>query len=230
MIEMLEMVPCKSLTEQQLVNKLAEYDKNMKAFKTEAEIIKAELQARGLEILDDRNIKTTEWYGNNNASVIVTKAQSMEIMNYEALEKIFGKRLLEDKMIRTQEVKYDIKSDFKQALISIFSNDYIKNMTLEEMLKNEFPELKSRQITLLCKKLKGDYKKDKEILKSVVNRDDLDEELFFIYKIKNYEKIKAYLPDEKESEIIEAVKRYVRVDENAKIALKTDKGIGGTNE
>ena len=49
---------------------------------------------------------------------------------------------------------------------------------------------------------------------------DIDTELFIIYQIKNFELIKAYFDIDSLDEVKELVKRYVTVDETAKIGLK----------
>lgn len=204
-----------------LIDEVVNLDKLLKVIKTNAEAMKAILQARGIELLEDKNIKTTEWYGTGSNNVVVTKAQTMEILNFPELEKVFNIRLLEDKIVRKLEVKYDIDPIFKQALISIFSDDYTSDMSLNELLTKQFPELETKQISLLLKRLKGDYKKDKAVLKSLVTREDLDEELYYINKIKNYEKIRAYFGDNVD-EMISAIKKNILVDETIKITIKYD--------
>ena len=207
----------------QLIDRVVEKDKEMKELKKQSDEIKAELQSRGLQVLEDKNIKTTEYYGTDSNNLTVTKAQDMEILNYPALEEIFGKELLEDKVKRVVEVKLEIEKKFKQALIDLFTNDFIANESLEEFLKEEFKELDDKQLKLLLKKLKGDYKKDKELLSTLVQRGDLDVELYYINRIKAFENIKAYVNDEDLKEVAEAVKRYMIVNDTIKITVKYDK-------
>lgn len=213
----------KEYSNKELIDKIVEKDKEMKELKKQSDAIKAEMQSRGLQILEDRNIKTTEWYGTDANNLTVAKAQDMEILNYPALEKIFGKELLEDKVKRTVEVKLEVEKKFKQALIDLFTNDYIADKSLEDFLKEEFKELDTKQLKLLLKKLKGDYKKDKELLNTLIQREDLDAELYYINRIKAFENIKAYVNDENLKEVTEAVRRYMIVNDTIKITVKYDK-------
>ena len=207
----------------QLIDRVVEKDKEMKELKKQSDEIKAELQSRGLQVLEDKNIKTTEYYGTDSNNLTVTKAQDMEILNYPALEEIFGKELLEDKVKRVVEVKLEIEKKFKQALIDLFTNDFIANESLEEFLKEEFKELDDKQLKLLLKKLKGDYKKDKELLSTLVQRGNLDVELYYINRIKAFENIKAYVNDDELGKATEAIRRYIIVNDTIKITVKYDK-------
>lgn len=207
----------------ELIDNIVKKDKEMKELKKQSDEIKAEMQSRGLQVLEDKNIKTTEYYGTSSNNLTITKAQDMEILNYPALEQVFGKELLEDKIKRTVEVELEVEKKFKQALIDLFTNDFISDKSLEDFLKEEFKELDNKQIKLLLKKLKGDYKKDKELLNTLVERNDLDAELYYINRIKAFEGIKAYVKDEDLSKAIEAVKRYTIVNDTIKIAVKYDK-------
>lgn len=82
---------------------------------------------------------------------------------------------------------------------------------------------------LLIKKLKGDYVKDKQTLVSVFgypNEDaapDFDVELYYIYKIKNGELIKAFLPEDGLDQTIEAIKKCLIVDSKTSITIDYDK-------
>ena len=207
----------------QLIDRVVEKDKEMKELKKQSDEIKAELQSRGLQVLEDKNIKTTEYYGTDSNNLTVTKAQDMEILNYPALEEIFGKELLEDKVKRVVEVKLEIEKKFKQALIDLFTNDFIANESLEDFLKEEFKELDDKQLKLLLKKLKGDYKKDKELLSTLVQRGNLDVELYYINRIKAFENIKAYVNDDELGKATEAIRRYIIVNDTIKITVKYDK-------
>lgn len=213
----------KEYSNKELIDKIVEKDKEMKELKKQSDAIKAEMQSRGLQVLEDKNIKTTEYYGTDSNNLTVTKAQDMEILNYPALEKIFGKELLEDKIKKSVEVKFEVEKKFKQALIDLFTNDYIADKSLEDFLKEEFKELDTKQLKLLLKKLKGDYKKDKELLNTLIQREDLDAELYYINRIKAFENIKAYINDEDLEEVTEAVRRYMIVNDTIKITVKYDK-------
>ena len=92
-------------------------------------------------------------------------------------------------------------------------------MTIEELVKNEFGQLDTKVQSLLIKKLKGDYKKDKELLSKYIDDSDLDVELFTINKIKNYDKVKAFF-DVNDTYLKDNIKKYISLDENVKVTIK----------
>lgn len=202
-----------------VIDELAKLKKEEKILKGRINAASSIIQEKGIEIFEDKNIKATEIFGNENNSVLVTYTQKLDILNFQALEKILGKELLAEKVKQKQEIKYDLESKFKESIIILYTEDYKSDLTLEKFIKNEFPELDNTQQTLLLKKLKGDYKKDKELLKKYVDREDLDVELHFINKIKNYEKVKAFF-DVNDEELKKAIKTYISLDENIKLAIK----------
>lgn len=202
-----------------IVDELAKLKQQGKIIKDKIDIKTMELQEQCIAVFEDKNIKTTEVYGNNNNSAIATYSQKLEILNYQALENIIDKNLLAEKIERKQEIKYDIESNFKDAIIILYTNDYIDNMTIEELVKNEFGQLDTKVQSLLIKKLKGDYKKDKELLSKYIDDSDLDVELFTINKIKNYDKVKAFF-DVNDTYLKDNIKKYISLDENVKVTIK----------
>ena len=135
-----------------IVNEIVELKKQEKIIKSEINKKNTELQEQCIAVFEDKNIKTTEVYGNNNNSAIATYSQKLEILNYQAY--IIDKNLLAQKIERKQEIKYDIESNFKDAIIILYTNDYINNMTIEELVKNEFGQLDTKVQSLLIKKIK----------------------------------------------------------------------------
>ncbi len=202
-----------------LIDELSELKKQEKLIKNAIDFKTKEIQKECLIVFEEKNIKTTEVYGTQNNSVIATYSQKLEILNYNALENVIPKELLDEKIKRKQEIKYDIEKNFKEAIIILYTNDYIDNMTIEELVTNEFATLDNKIQSLLIKKLKGDYKKDKELLKKYIEDDDLDVELFTITKIKNYDKVKAFF-DVNDKDLKEHIKKYISLDENIKVAIK----------
>ena len=81
-----------------------------------------------------------------------------------------------------------------------------------------------KQMKLLLKKLKGDYVKDKDVLTSVLgyepgNTPDFDVELWYIYRIKNGELIRAVLPEEFLNETIGEIRKCLIVDSKTAITI-----------
>lgn len=84
-----------------------------------------------------------------------------------------------------------------------------------------------KQKKLLLKKLKGEFEKDKETLISVLVPEgeaapDFDVELWFIYRIKNGELIKAFLPEEMIDATIEGIRKSIFVETKTSITLDYD--------
>ena len=201
------------------IDELAELKQQGKLIKDKIDLKTKELQEQCVAVFEDRNIKTTEVYGTNNNSAIATYSQKLEILNYQALENIIDKNLLNEKIERKQEVKYDIDEKFKEAIIIFYTNDYMKDLTIEELVKVEFSELDNKVQNLLIKKLKGNYKADKKLLRKYIPDKDLDVELFTINKIKNYDKVKAFFNVD-DKELKENLKKYIRLNETVKITIK----------
>lgn len=201
------------------IDELAELKQQGKLIKDKIDLKTKELQEQCVAVFEDRNIKTTEVYGTNNNSAIATYSQKLEILNYQALENTIDKNLLNEKIERRQEVKYDIDEKFKEAIIIFYTNDYMKDLTIEELVKVEFSELDNKVQNLLIKKLKGNYKADKKLLRKYIPDKDLDVELFTINKIKNYDKVKAFFNVD-DKELKENLKKYISLDETVKITIK----------
>ena len=201
------------------IDELVKLKQEGKTIKDKIDIKTKELQEQCVAVFEDKNIKTTEIYGTNNNSAIATYSQKLEILNYQALENIIDKNLLNEKIERRQEVKYDIDEKFKEAIIIFYTNDYMKDLTIEELVKIEFSELDNKVQNLLIKKLKGNYKADKKLLRKYIPDKDLDVELFTINKIKNYDKVKAFFNVD-DKELKENLKKYISLDEIVKVTIK----------
>lgn len=193
--------------------------------KAELEVINAEIQDRAINFQEDRHIKFTEWHGSEKALATVTVASTMDILNIVKLKDVLGKELVDEKIRVKQDIKYDIDASFKRALIALILDDYDDKMSIDEVIDaTEWCVGNPEKKTTIKKKLKGDYKKDKKVILDALNLSDeqidIDTELFIIYQIKNFELIKAYFDIDSLDEVKELVKRYVAVDETAKIGLK----------
>lgn len=209
-----------------LIEMAAAKDRKIKGTVVELDFIKSELQSRAENEIEEKNIKFTEFYGEKNSYVGVTVAQALEVLNMIKLKELLGAELIVDKIkIKPADIKYEYDKKFKQALIAVVTGDYDREFTVEQVVDSAGWEIDGKQKSLLLKKLKGEYKKDRKAVLSILgkqeNEIDVDVELYYIYKIKNWELIKAYFDTEKEFEILaEEIKKYVTVDETPKIELK----------
>lgn len=211
----------------ELIDILLAKEKEAAALKVEIDTLKSEIQTRGVKVLEERNTKYIEFFGEENGIASVSMAQKMEILNYFKLEEMLGKEFLSEKITRVPaDVKYNIDKKFQQAVMALVTGDYAKGYTLEEVVNGITEDAKQR--TLLLKKLKGDYKKDKDTICSVLKVDkadlEMDTELFLIGKIMNWQLIEAFFDTEDESKFIKLkseVKKCIIVDETVKIATKS---------
>lgn len=190
----------------------------------EFDTVSAELQARAVAFQEDRHLKFSEWFG-NKASAGITVSQKLDIINLQALKQVLGSELVEDKIKIKLETKLELDKSFKQAIIALITKDYISNLSIEDVIKKAgWGASDINKQVLLSKKLKGDYKADKKSISQVLNVEpeklDIDEELYFIYQIKNYKLIRAFFDTDRLSEVTETLKRYIAVDETPKIAIK----------
>lgn len=206
-----------------LIQRAAEKDRQIKAASKELDAIKAELQSRAEQILEEHNIKFTEFFGDKNSYVAVSVAQTLDVLNMQKVQELLGAELLRDKITeKPVETKYEYDKKFKQALIAVITGDYDNEFTVEEIVTNAGWCATDSQKKVLLKKLKGEYKGDRKAVYAILNREDIDIdiELYYIYKIKNWELIQAYFDMEGFKSVEEMIKKYVTVSETPKIELK----------
>lgn len=200
-------------------------DRKMKDVKAETDLLKAEIQRRAERILEEKNIKFTKFFGTTNELVKVQVAQSIELLNLPELMKIIGEELMNQKITKVvKDPEYKMDAKFKTALTALVLGDYVTDMTVEEVLNQSGIPMDTEQKSLLLKKLKGTYDMDKKALMNILKIEetalDVDVELYLIYRIKNWELIRAFFPIENIKELKEAITCYVLVDETPKIGLE----------
>ena len=209
------------LASESLIDKAIRLDKEVKVKKKELDEVKAEIQSKGLKELENKNMKYVQFYGDKGSCEVMYK-QKMDIENIDVLKEVFG-NVIDNKIKTVQEIKYDIESKFKKALISIYVGDY-KEHDLDSLLSSL--GLDDDKKKLAIKKLKGDYAADKKILESLgaVDSDGLEEELDAIRENKNYENISRYINiDNIDSTFLEKLKRAISVEDTLSLGLSYEK-------
>lgn len=215
----------RNLSTEQLTDTALNMTKNIEEMKAGLDVVKAELQKRAEQFTADRNIKFTEFSG-KNGFCSVTTAQKLEILNLPKLKELLGEDLVSSKVKIELEEKQKLDARFKDALVAIFLSEYNTEFTVEQIIRQiaviyNLPDASSR---LLQKKLKGDYRKDKQTLMNVIGLTDadfnLDEELYYIYQIKKFELIKAFISEEELQELKEQIKKCMIVEEAVKVEVK----------
>lgn len=219
-------VEAKNMKTEELIGALVELDKQGKENRALTNAYKAELQARGISIMDDHNVKYVKFYG-DAGSAAITDSMSLDILNPDKLKKLIGEGVWNTKVKESTETKYKYDSKFEKMLKAIFTGDYTFEVTLEEFLDQMPLKPDDKQRKLLLKKLKGDFEKDKETLTSVLLRGvkdgeqapDFDVELWYIYRIKNAELIRAFLPEELIDNTINEIRKCILVETKTSITL-----------
>lgn len=216
----------KNMTTEQLIGSCVWLDREQKKGRALMNGYKAELQARGLALMEDHNVKYVKFYG-EEGSAAVTDSMSLDILNPDKLKELVGEGVYNMKVRPEVKVTYRFDSRFEKALKAIFTGDYTFEVTLEEFLDQMSVKPDAGQKKLLMKKLKGDFEKDRETLVSVLVPEgqevpDFDVELWYIYRIKNGELIRAFLPEEALDATIEGIRKSIFVETKTSITIDYD--------
>lgn len=209
------------IVNESLIDKAIRLDKEIKEKKKELDEAKAILQADGLSEMENKNIKFYQVFS-ENGSCEMTYKQKMEIENINVLKELFG-NILDSKVTKREEVKYEVESKFKSALISLYLRDY-KEHDIDIILASLGLDDNKRKLAL--KKLKGDYIADKKLLESLgaIDNDGLEEELDIIREHKNYENISRYIDTKNiDDNFIEKLRKAIFVEDSLSLGLSYEK-------
>ena len=218
----------KKMTNEELVSACVRIDREQRESRAALNRCKAELQARGLALMDDYNIRYIKFYGEEGSAAIMD-SMSLDILNPDKLKALVG-GVYDMKVKAETKTSYKCDSKFERALKAIFTGDYIFE-ELGDCLDEMSIKADKKQKRLLVKKLKGDYEKDKETLLSILapegEEPDLDVELWYIYRIKNGELIRAFLPEEMLEETIKDIRKCILVETKTSVTLDYDEDKEG---
>lgn len=209
------------LRSESLIDKAIRLDKEVKVKKKELDETKAIIQSEGLKELENKNMKYVQFYGDDGSCEVMYK-QKMDIENIDVLKEIFG-NVIDNKIKTVQEIKYDIESKFKKALISLYLGDY-KEHDLDALLMSL--GLDDDKKKLAIKKLKGDYVADKKILESLgaVDEDGLEEELDIIREHKNFELVSKYIDiNSIDDNLKKQIQRALSIEDTLSLGLTYEK-------
>lgn len=209
------------LVNENLIDKAIRLDKLIKNKKKELDDVKAMLQSEGLRELENKNLKYIQMFSEDGSCELSYK-QKMEIENINALKEIFG-NVLDSKVKTICEIKYEVESKFKKALISLYVGDY-KEHDIDSLLSSL--GLDDHKRKLAFKKLKGEYISDKKVLESLgaVDEDGLEEELDMIREHKNFELISKYIDINKiDDKFRNEIKRAISIEDSLALGLSYEK-------
>lgn len=218
----------KAMSNEQLIGACVGLDREQKRSRALMNSYKAELQARGLALMEDHNVRYVKFYG-DEGSAAITDSMSLDILNPDKLKELVGEGVYSMKVKEETKASYKFDSKFEKALKAIFTGDYTFETTLAEFLDEMSIKPDEKQKKLLQKKLKGEFGKDKETLISVLGQEgheepDFDVELWYIYRIKNGELIRAFLPEDMIDTTIEGIRKSILVETKTSITLDYDTG------
>lgn len=216
------------LSNEKLVEQCITLERKMKQEKRELDIYKNEVQARGITIMNDQNVKFVKFFGKKGCAS-VSESQTLNILNMDELKKLLGEGIIKEKVTEVTKTKYKLDSKLERALKAIFTKDYTFEYTLEEFLDEMSVKPDEKQKKVLLKKLKGNYEQDRTLFLSVFGFADMGEEspnfdveLWYIYKIKNAELIQAFLPEEGIDFLLAEIKKRILVETKTGITIDYD--------
>lgn len=201
-------------------------DQERKKAASELNGYKAELERRGMKVMEDQNTHYVKFFGDSGKAAI-TDSSRLDILNPDKLKAWIGEGVYKTKIKENVKTEYKVDTKLERALKAIFQQDYTFEQGLEEFLQGLDQKPDAAQRKLLMKKLKGDYEKDRATLLDVLQLSedtDLDVELWYIYKIKNAELIRSFLPEEGISATMAEVRKCIMVDSKTSVALDYEEG------
>jgi len=218
-----ENMKAKEMSNEQIIASCKWLDKAQKENKKVLDAYKAELQARGLSEMEDHNIRYVKFYGADGTAAIVD-SMKLDILNPDKVKAVVGDGVYQTKVKETVETKYKCDTKFEKALKAIFTDEYTFEYTLEEFLDEMCIKPSTDEKRLLLRRLKGEFEKDKETLLAVLAPEigeppSFEEELYYIYQIKNAELIKAFLHEEMIDAQIAEIKKAIFVETKTAITL-----------
>lgn len=201
-----------------LVDEAILLDRRMKEDKKRLDEIKATLTAQAAAEMDNKNLKYHQIFGAAGRFNVFYK-EKFEVDRYGVLHANLGE-LAEGKISKKEEVKYEVETKLKAALIALFKGEYSNVIPISHILFNlGISDVKAKAIT---KKLKGDYITDKKLLESVGAQGDLEEELDAIRQYKNWEMVDRFF-GHLQPEQLEEIKRAIFVEDNIAVGLDYEK-------
>lgn len=203
----------------ELVDQGIALERKIKEDTKQLDAIKAELQAAAVEVMDNKNLKWLQIFG-NSGQFNVSQKEKFDLDDYAALIEVMGEKA-KSKIVRKEEIKYSVEARFKEALIALFKDDFATDgQTLDDVLQGL--GLDAATIKSVKKKLKGDYLKDKRVLESVGIIGDCEEELDAIRQIKNTELIDRFFSGLTVDQLAR-IRKSVFVEDQVGVGLEYEK-------
>lgn len=150
------------------VGRYAEIKLEMEELKSEMDGIEADILKAAETDLKDTKFKTMSYADNNGNVITATNSDNVKLIYPSMLKVIFGKAYSD---VVKEEVTYKLSASAKRLLAAIYNGEYIKDGSVDEILKDL--NLDDKSFNALKKKLKGaNYDTD---VKNLIKFAGLDE-------------------------------------------------------
>lgn len=207
------------LTNGQLVDTLIALDKVRLNTSKKIDTYKAELQRRGISLMENRSKQYCQFFG-DDGNVFISDKQKLDLINPDRLCEWLSNGVYKKNVTETTETKYKLTPKLETMLKAIATEDYTFEMTLGQLLDQLHVKPDTEQRKVLLKKLTGEFDKDRKLFNSVFDTDESwEEEIYYVHRIKRGELIAKFLPDKDRDELIDELKKCIVVEASLAIGL-----------
>lgn len=204
-------------------DRLVELAGQQSRIKSEMDEIKAWFEKIAVNDLKDTKRKTMDYWGSNNARVIVGNSETVKPISMTIVKKMLGDVFGD---FVKEERSYKMTEPCKRFLAMMCLGNYTEG-SLEETIQAITKEEKIQRT--LRKKLKGKYEKDIETLKKTVglSEQEASDWAYLTAEIMNWEWMLQILKsagwEGTPQEAIEIIKSAIIVEESLKITIEAEK-------
>ena len=133
----MEQQTVKTMTNEQLIGACVWLDREQKKSRAMMNSYKAELQARGLAIMEDHNVKYVKFYG-DEGSAAITDSMSLDILNPDKLKELVGEGVY--KMKVKEETKTTDEMERWMFIKKVDDMHQIKICPLVGKIQGSYPQ------------------------------------------------------------------------------------------
>lgn len=171
------------------IDEAVEIEEKIAAYKERLEMLKMKIQTALHAKMRDKNLNYAYINSNKGRAELLVRTK-LDIVNYDKVMELLGDVAADNITVKT-EPKYEMRTRYKIALTALLKLDY-EDIDLPSLLRAMGANSDTEKV--LLKKLKGEYKKDLELLTAagLCNGGDMEEELDAIRSAKNAELIRKY--------------------------------------
>lgn len=204
-------------------NRLAELTSQQSRIRAEVDEIKAWFESLATNDLKDTKKKTVEYWGSDNAKVMVGSSETVKPISMEMVKKLLNTVY---KDFVTEDTSYTLKASAKRLFSIAYLGKYTEG-TLEQTIQGITADVKLQRT--LRKKLKGKYEKDTEYLMRLVGlpEQEASDWAYIVSEVINWEwmlqVLKAAEWQGSPQEAVDIINAAVIVDEGIKVTVGAEK-------